>query len=181
LIHLQVSADTLLGADDTPAELAGYGPIPSDLARRIAAEGTWHRILTDPATGKLLEYGRKTYRPPAALADHVRARDRVCRFTTCTIPAHRCDLDHLKRWRHGGTTTPDNLWTLCRRHHRLKDTNTGWTVTGNPNNIITWTSPAGRTYHSHPHDYRNDDPPPPAATTKKPAPEPPTSPDEPPF
>ena len=43
-------------------------------------------------------------------------------------------------------------------HHRLKDQHTGWTVTGNPNNKVTWTSPAGRTYESYPHEYQDDDP-----------------------
>jgi hypothetical protein len=184
LIHLHVNAGTLLGVDDAPAELAGYGPIPADLARRIAADSTWHRIVTDPATGTILDYGRKTYRPPAALADHVRTRDRVCRFTTCNIPAHRCDVDHKKRWRHGGTTSADNLWTLCRHHHRLKDTQSGWTVTGNPNSIITWTSPTGHQYRSYPHDHRTDDPPPAPPRKANPEPSrigPPTSPIEPPF
>jgi len=82
LIDLIITAGTLLGLDNQPAELSGYGPIPADLARRIAADGAWRRILTDPITGTILDYGRTTYRPPTALADYVRARDRVCRFPT---------------------------------------------------------------------------------------------------
>lgn len=180
-MQVVVTAETLLGLDDAPAELAGYGPIPADLARRIAADAVWHRILADRATGQILDYGWTTYRPPAALADHVRARDRVCRFPPCQTPAHHADLDHKKRFRHGGTTTPDNLWTLCRHHHRLKDTPTGWTTIGDPNGTITWTSPTGRHYTSHPHDYRNDHPPTrntPEATKKPPLTK---TTDEPPF
>jgi hypothetical protein len=158
-VHVIVTAETLAGLNDAPAELAGHGPIPSDLARRIAAEGTWHRILTDPLTGQALDYGRTTYRPPATLADHIRARDRVCRFPPCQTPAHLTDLDHKHRYRHGGPTQPDNLWTLCRHHHRLKDQPTGWKVTGDPGGIITWTSPTGRRYTSHPHNYQDNDPP----------------------
>jgi hypothetical protein len=175
LIHVIVTAETLLGLDDAPAELAGHGPIPSDLARRIAADGTWHRILTDPLTGQALNYGRTTYRPPATLADHVKARDRVCRFPPCQTPAHHTDLDHKQRFRHGGPTQPDNLWTLCRHHHRTKDQPTGWTVTGNPNNTTTWTSPTGHRYTSHPHNYQDNDPPTRPQPTKKPdTPETPT-------
>jgi len=50
--HLQVTAaaGTLLGLDDAPGELAGYGPIPAAMTRAIAADATWRRI-TDPATG----------------------------------------------------------------------------------------------------------------------------------
>ena len=166
LIDLIITAGTLLGLDNQPAELSGYGPVPAELARRIAADGTWRRILTDPVSGTILDYGRTTYRPPAALADYVRSRDRVCRFPTCQRPAAQCDLDHKKPYPQG-ETNPDNLWTLCLRHHRLKDQHTGWTVIGNPNEKVTWTSPTGRTYESYPYQYQDD-----AAVIAKP-PEPP--------
>ncbi|HEX2289124.1 MAG TPA: hypothetical protein VHH53_02770, partial [Pseudonocardiaceae bacterium] len=41
LVSVIVPITMLLGLDDQPAELVGYGPIPADLAREIAAEGTW--------------------------------------------------------------------------------------------------------------------------------------------
>ena len=47
-IEVVVPASTLLGLDDDPAELTGYGPIPAEMARRIARDGTWRRLLTDP-------------------------------------------------------------------------------------------------------------------------------------
>ncbi|HEX8759621.1 MAG TPA: hypothetical protein VF734_06510, partial [Pseudonocardiaceae bacterium] len=36
--------------DEHPGELAGDGPIAAEQARELAAQGTWRRILTDPAT-----------------------------------------------------------------------------------------------------------------------------------
>src|SRR6266511_96609 len=68
-------ATMLMGLTEHGAELAGYGPIPAQVARELAADGTWRRLLTDPVSGHLLDYGRTTYRPPAALADFIRARD----------------------------------------------------------------------------------------------------------
>lgn len=62
------SYTALLGANDQPGELAGYGPIPSAVARDLAAGGTWRRILTDPASGRPLDYGTTHYRPPEHLA-----------------------------------------------------------------------------------------------------------------
>ncbi|HEY3259488.1 MAG TPA: DUF222 domain-containing protein, partial [Pseudonocardiaceae bacterium] len=59
---------------------AGYGPIPADMTRELAADATWRRLLTDPTSGTLLDVGRTTYKPPTALADFVRARDVTCRF-----------------------------------------------------------------------------------------------------
>jgi hypothetical protein len=47
-VHIPLS--TLFGLDEQPGELAGYGTITADQARQMAAQGTWRRILTDPAT-----------------------------------------------------------------------------------------------------------------------------------
>jgi len=37
----------LLGVGDDPAELVGHGPIDADLARTLAQDATWRRLLTD--------------------------------------------------------------------------------------------------------------------------------------
>jgi hypothetical protein len=111
-------------------------------------------LATAPA-GTITDAGRRSYRPPAALADLIRGRDHTCRFPGCRQPAHRCDLDHVIP-HPTGPTTPDNLITLCRHHHRLKHTTT-WTVHQHPTADLTWTSPTGRTYTTHPHHH----PPPP--------------------
>jgi hypothetical protein len=52
-VQIAVNATTLLGLDDLPGELAGYGPIPADLARDLATKGTWRAVLTD-ADGHVL-------------------------------------------------------------------------------------------------------------------------------
>lgn len=145
--HIQVTVDlpTLLGLADKPGELAGYGPIPASVARTLAADGNWRRLVTDPLCGALLDYGRTTYTPPADLANFVIARDGTCRFPGCGMPAVRCDLDHEYPWEDGGSTDRDNVGPLCRRHHRLK-THTGWQLKRNPDASVTWTSPAGGRY-----------------------------------
>jgi hypothetical protein len=51
-IGVLVPITTLLGVDDQPGQLPGYGPLPASVARRIAAGGVWRRILTDPVTGR---------------------------------------------------------------------------------------------------------------------------------
>jgi hypothetical protein len=152
VVRVVVAATTLLGLDDAPADLAGSGPIPADLARDIAADpdSTWYRLLTDPATGALLDVGRTRYTPPAALADHIRSRDRTCRFPGCRQPADRCDLDHIRPYPHGPTSRC-NLATECRHHHRLKH-ETDWQLDNDPDDpgILTWTSPTGHTYTTEP-------------------------------
>ncbi|OKL54891.1 hypothetical protein BSZ39_01545 [Bowdeniella nasicola] len=98
-----------------------YGPISPAVAILLAAGGTWRRLVTDTLTGEVLDIGRTRYRPPAAIADAVRIRDRFCRGPGCTR-TRNLELDHIKPWAVGGTTSVANLHLLCKRCHRLKTT-----------------------------------------------------------
>ena len=124
--------------------------VPALTAWALAAGGTWRRLVTDPASGVVIDVGRTRYRPPAGLADLVRARDRACVFPTCQTPAERCDIDHLTAWSQGGTTSLDNLATLCEAHHRLKHT-PGWALTRDQaGGILSWHTPDKTVYQRHP-------------------------------
>ena len=124
--------------------------VPAMTAWALAAGGTWRRLVTDPASGVVIDVGRTRYRPPAGLADLVRARDRACVFPTCQTPAERCDIDHLTAWSQGGTTSLDNLATLCEAHHRLKHT-PGWALTRDQaSGILSWHTPDKTVYQRHP-------------------------------
>jgi Domain of unknown function (DUF222) len=168
--HLQVTvaASTLLGVDEAPGELAGYGPITAEMAREIAADATWRRILTDPRSGAVLEVGATGYQPAQALRDRVIARHRTCRFPGCRIPAERCQLDHVIPFPQGPTAEP-NLGPLSARCHRAKH-QAGWQAVQHPDGAYTWTSPTGHTY-TQPLDPPLEPPPPPPGAD--PPPEPP--------
>jgi hypothetical protein len=153
LITVIVAHSTLTGADDEPCELVGYGPIPAHLARDIAADAVWRRLLVDPASGALLDYGRTVYRPPAGLADHVRGRDITCRAPGCRRASATSELDHVEPWEHGGATAEANLCTLCTAHHDLKE-RPGWQVLLHPDRRVEWVTPTGHRYWTAPHDYR---------------------------
>lgn len=145
-INVTIDLPTALGLADNPGQLAGYGPIPANIARQIAADGRWKRFITDPIKGTLLDYGRETYEPPQDLQDFLIARDRTCRFPGCNQPAHLADLDHVIPWEEGGTTSPDNLGALCRRHHNIK-THGNWKLESHEDGACTWTSPEGFKYY----------------------------------
>jgi hypothetical protein len=149
-INVVVSADTLLGLDDQPAHLTGYGPITAETARRLAVEesGTWRRLLTDPDSGALLDIGDK-YRPPQRLRDFVSARDDVCAFPTCNQPGYRCEYEHITSFSEGGSTCRCNGALACRRHNQCK-LDTGWGYTRNPDGSFTWTTSTGHRYTSTP-------------------------------
>ena len=173
LIQIVIPYSTLIGADDQPAELVGHGPIPASLAREVAADGVWRRLVTDPLSGTLLDHGRATYHPPAGLADFVRARDVYCRAPGCRRRAADAELDHVIAWSDGGTTSENNLRSYCTGHHRLKTHAPGWRVQAHPDGSLTWTTPTGRQQTTQPYDYG----PRPTAPSSRPtsAPEPATA------
>ncbi|WP_203756268.1 HNH endonuclease signature motif containing protein [Cellulomonas chitinilytica] len=152
-VNVTVAATTLLGLDEVPATIPGYGAIPAPLARRLAQDGTWRRILTDPTDGSVRERGSTTYRPGAALAGTVVQRDETCRFVGCRQPAARCDVDHVVPFDATRPAPPQtthaNLHALCRHHHRAK-THGRWDVELRSDGTALWTSPTGATYARSP-------------------------------
>ncbi|HEX6450145.1 MAG TPA: DUF222 domain-containing protein [Trebonia sp.] len=82
----------------------------------IACNATISAMLHDE-NGNLLDAGRRTRKPSAALRRAVRERDRYrCRFPGCE--SRRVDLHHIRFWANGGHTSLENLICLCKRHHR---------------------------------------------------------------
>jgi hypothetical protein len=168
-INVCVALSTLLGVDEQPGEIDGHGPIPADLARRLAADpsGTWRRLVTDEL-GHLVDYGRTTYEPPTDLAQHVIARDRTFprrlrphwrgdphRAPGCEGPAAKCDLHHVRWWSRGGETNATNLVPTCERiHYGVHEG--GWRVVREPDGTVVWTSPAGHVYKVPPATYPID-------------------------
>jgi hypothetical protein len=129
-VKVTIPYTALLGADDLPGDLAGYGPIPAAVARDLVAAGTWRRILTDPASGRPVDYGTTRYRPPEHLAGLVITRDQTCQFPGCRVPAHRCDIDHGVPHDPAngiGSTSENNLGSQvkCRRHYQIKQLRAG--------------------------------------------------------
>lgn len=150
-VEVQVVVDlaTLVGLSDSPGQLRGHGPIPPGVVREWLADATvWRRLVTDPVTGHLLDYGPRVRFAPRALKAFVAARDQRCIFPGCRQPADRCDADHDPPWRpdgSGGSTSADSLAPLCRPHHRWR-THHGWTFTRLAAGRYRWTSPSGRSY-----------------------------------
>jgi hypothetical protein len=77
------------------------------------------RIVFD-GPSRVLDLGRAR-RFVGAARRAVEVRDRHCTGPGCHIPAHRCHIDHIHRYRDGGTTHPDNGQALCAPHNRLRE------------------------------------------------------------
>ena len=151
-VAVTVPVLTLIGESDTPATLDGWVPIDPITARIIAAGAkSFIRLLTHPETGAVLSVGRKRYKVPKDLRRYLEIRDLTCRFPGCSIAAERSDIDHTLDWQYEGETDHANLACLCPGHHTLKG-DTAWTVTQatDGTGVLTWTTPTGRTYTTHP-------------------------------
>lgn len=150
-VQVTVSATTLAGLDDRPAELDGHGPLDPDIARALAGRNKgWTRLFLD-ADGLVTE--TDTYTPSEPMRRYLRARDQHCRFPGCRMPAHRCEIDHNHDHATGGRTRLDNLSHFCTTHHALKhpdvDPDHRWTARSGPGGSIHWTSPLGRVHADH--------------------------------
>ncbi|OBK20475.1 hypothetical protein A5634_12785, partial [Mycobacterium asiaticum] len=99
VIHVIADAATLNGSATTPAVMLGaQGLITPELLTELALNAT-HVPLIHPG----FTAAEPRYRPSAALADYVRARDLTCRWPGCD-PAHHCQLDHTIPYAQGGPT-----------------------------------------------------------------------------
>lgn len=147
-IQVVIDLPSLLGLAENPAELNGYGPILASVARELAVDAEWRRLVVEPVTGYLLDYGSVIYRPPQKLKDFIVARDRRCRFPGCRRHATHCDIDHSIPAPKGSTSSA-NCGCLCRRHHRLK-THGGWKLELRADGSCRWTAPNGRRFVGDP-------------------------------
>ena len=150
-IEVLIPANTLLGLDDDPCELTGYGPIPADMARRIAADGTWRRLLTDPTNGVVLEASTHRHDPSPLISETLLARHPTCAWPGCNRAARECDRDHGTPFARSGRTNLSGLAPYCEYHHVIKDTpDWGWTTTNHPDGSITLIAPTGHRYTTVP-------------------------------
>jgi DNA-binding MarR family transcriptional regulator len=120
-LALTIPAASLAGLSDEPgASLDGQWVLPAETVRELATrcDTVFHRVVTDPL-GRVLDVTRLGRFATGELAFALDVRDGVCQFPTCTRPSAQCDKDHRQPWPHG-PTTGSNLWSLCRRHHRMK-------------------------------------------------------------
>jgi hypothetical protein len=120
-----ISAATLLGLDEEPAMLRGYGAIPSEIARQIAdnsiddepARIFVRRLFCDPVDGRLLTMETRARLFKGPLRQFAAFRDQTCRLFGGPIR----DLDHPHEHARGGPTTAANAQALSKTAHVLRD------------------------------------------------------------
>ncbi|ALG08940.1 HNH endonuclease signature motif containing protein [Kibdelosporangium phytohabitans] len=149
-VNVLIPMTTLLGLNQEPGEITGYGPITAEYARELAHDATWRRVITDP-TGQVLEVSRRRFASPA-LKRHIELRDRTCRQPGCTVPADRCQTDHTTTYATGGLTSLDNTSTFCKRHNLMRQ-RTDWKLDQPTPGTLVFHTPANRKLVTHPQPY----------------------------
>jgi Domain of unknown function (DUF222)/HNH endonuclease len=134
-------------SDDAVAEIAGVGPIPAEMVRRLTCDAHVDLAVED-ADGSILDQGRARRYPSPVQRVEIDRRDKGCRFPGCSYKEFT-RVHHIQHWVNGGSTNLDNLVTLCDRHHRAVH-ELGWTVLGDANGVLTFKSPHKRSTTSAP-------------------------------
>ena len=156
-VNLVLTDETLLGGDNTPGDIDGYGPIPAAVARGLVfgavtdgrARATLRRLYAHPRSGALVAMESRARLFPRGLATFIGLRDQRCRTPYCDAPIrHR---DHAQPWADGGPTTATNALGSCECCNYTKEAD-GWRVTTNVDENHThtaeFTTPTGHRYRS---------------------------------
>ena len=119
--NLQVTAtiETLKNlAGAAGGEMEFSLPINASAVQRIACDCAVTRVLLNQDS-LTIDVGRATRKIPLALRKALNLRDQHCRWPGCERPASHCDGHHLRHWIFDGPTDLDNVFLLCKRHHRM--------------------------------------------------------------
>ncbi|AMY19157.1 hypothetical protein SAMN05444374_1174 [Rhodococcoides kroppenstedtii] len=96
-----IDAATAAGLSGEPGHLLGWGPVPADTARRIAADATWQAVITEATTNPAARLDRPSSRADSSLPvanPHRRGRPRP-------LPGWVPDV---------GSTARSTAWTAMR-------------------------------------------------------------------
>lgn len=120
MVHVRVDHEALLRGHLEPGEICeipGIGPIPVDVARRLAADSILSVLVTNGVDVTSVAHTGRTI--AAAIKTALIERDPLCVVPGCDI-REGLEIDHVIPFVEGGPTSLDNLARLCHWHHYLK-------------------------------------------------------------
>jgi len=119
-VHVRVDHAALVRGHVEPGELceiAGIGPVPVEVARRLAVDSVLHVLVTDGVDVTTVAHSGRTI--PLALRRALSERDPVCVVPGCDT-RDNLEIDHIRPFAEGGPASLANLARLCHWHHYLK-------------------------------------------------------------
>ncbi len=119
-IHVRVDHAALVRGHVEAGELCeipGVGPIPVEVARRLAVDSVLNVLVTDGVDVTTVAHSGRSI--PAALGRALVERDPVCVVPGCDT-REGLEIDHVRPFAEGGPASLANLARLCHWHHYLK-------------------------------------------------------------
>ncbi len=120
VIHVRVDHAALVRGrveGNELCEIPGVGPIPVEVARRLAVDSFLNVLVTDGVDVTTVARSGRTI--PVALRRALEERDPECVVPGCDT-RERLEIDHLVPFADGGEVSLANLARLCHWHHYLK-------------------------------------------------------------
>ncbi|GAA1405040.1 hypothetical protein AUR04nite_07330 [Glutamicibacter uratoxydans] len=108
--------DKMLSCGRDFAVTASGIPIPAGEARALLCNAGIYPLVLGGAS-KILDLGRTQRLYSSAQARAIRTAYRGCGYPGCSMPAQRCELDHLDKWELGGRTDIGSAELFCTVHH----------------------------------------------------------------
>ena len=155
-VDLVMSDETLLAGSTVPARLAGYGPIPAMIARRLVSaaandarsRAALRRLYQHPRSGALVAMESRARLFPKGLKRFIDLRDDTCRTPYCDAPIRH--HDHATPHHRDGPTAAVNGLGKCAFCNYAKEA-PGWTVTAvdeNGRHTAEYVTPTGARHQS---------------------------------
>ncbi|MFJ2619470.1 HNH endonuclease signature motif containing protein [Glutamicibacter sp. NPDC087344] len=91
-------------------------PISAGEARAMVCNAGLYPVVLN-GKSQILDLGRTQRLFSKAQARAIRAAYRGCAYPGCSMPAERCELDHLDKWERGGCTDIESSDLYCTVHH----------------------------------------------------------------
>ncbi|MGO8870993.1 MAG: DUF222 domain-containing protein [Acidimicrobiales bacterium] len=120
MVHVRVDHEALVRGhleDGEVCEIPGIGPIPVDVARRLAVDSILSVLVTDGVDVAAVAHVGRTI--PVAIKRALIERDPTCVVPGCDV-RDGLEIDHIEPFARGGLASLDNLARLCHWHHYLK-------------------------------------------------------------
>jgi hypothetical protein len=120
MVHVRVDHEALRRGRLEPGEICeipGIGPIPVEVARRLAVDSILSVLVTNGVDVTAVAHGGRTI--PAPVRRALVERDPVCVVPGCGLH-EGLEIDHVEPFAQGGLTSLANLVRLCHWHHYLK-------------------------------------------------------------
>ena len=100
-------------------EMADGTVVAPQLLASWIAQANFERVIFDTPK-RVIELGVRTRFFTGGLRRAIELRDRHCTFPGCTVPAKRCEVDHIVEYSQGGLTTQQNGRLRCPAHNRQR-------------------------------------------------------------